>query len=178
MPRLLIASDSPKVREEVRSVLDPDELQVQEVDGGRSVAPAVAAAPPDLAVLDCQIGSMGAMAICLDLRLEESGGRLPHVPVLMLLDRRADVFLARRSGAEGWIVKPLDPIRLRQAIRCVLGGRNYEDPSYRPVPTLSAAESPQEELAPEQTAAGVAAAGHVRATASPSTPAGARPSGD
>ena len=36
----------------------------------------------------------------------------PHVPVLMLLDRVADVHLARRSGAEGWIVKPLDPLRL------------------------------------------------------------------
>ena len=33
----------------------------------------------------------------------------------MLLDRRPDVFLARRSGAEGWMVKPLDPLRLRRA---------------------------------------------------------------
>ena len=55
---------------------------------------------------------MGGMATCMDLRLEESGGRLPHVPVLMLLDRRADVFLARRAGADGWVVKPLDSIRL------------------------------------------------------------------
>ena len=38
----------------------------------------------------------------------------------MLLDRRPDVFLARRSGAEGWLVKPLDPIRLRRATAALL----------------------------------------------------------
>ena len=88
---------------------------------------------PEIAVVDLQIGNMGGMAVCLDLRLEESGGRVPHVPVLMLLDRRADVFLARRSAAEGWLVKPLDPIRLRRAIDAVLAGGEYHDNSYLPV---------------------------------------------
>ncbi len=83
-------------------------------------------------VLDLQIGNMGAMATCMDLRLEESGGRVPHVPVLFLLDRRADVFLARRAEADGWVIKPLDPIRLRKAIRTILAGGRYEDASYRP----------------------------------------------
>jgi hypothetical protein len=45
---------------------------------------------------------MGGMATCMNLRLEASGSRIEHVPVLMLLDRRPDVFLARRCGAEGW----------------------------------------------------------------------------
>ena len=52
----------------------------------------------------------------------------------MLLDRRADVFLARRSGAEGWLVKPLDPMRLRKAIRALLAGETYHDQSYKPAP--------------------------------------------
>ena len=54
---------------------------------------------------------MGGMAVTMALRLDESAGMLPHVPVLMLLDRRADVHLARRSGADGWLIKPLDPLR-------------------------------------------------------------------
>ena len=33
----------------------------------------------------------------------------------MLLDREADMFLAKRSDADGWIVKPLDSFRLRRA---------------------------------------------------------------
>ena len=45
----------------------------------------------------------------------------------MLLDRVADVHLARRSGADGWLVKPLDPLRLRRAVRAVVGGGTYHE---------------------------------------------------
>jgi DNA-binding response OmpR family regulator len=117
-------------------VLSSRDTVVTEVTKGSAVAPAVLANPPDLAVLDLQIGNMGGMATCLDLRLEESADRLPHVGVLMLLDRRADVFLARRAAAEGWIVKPLDPLRLRRAINEVLAGNSYHDPSYQPTPVF------------------------------------------
>jgi DNA-binding response OmpR family regulator len=98
-------------------------------------------------VLDLQIGNMGGMAACLEVRLEEGAGRLGHVPVLMLLDRRADVFLARRSEADGWLVKPLDPIRLRRAVTALLGGGSYHDESYRPAghgpPAGAGAPAPQ-----------------------------------
>ena len=40
----------------------------------------------------------------------------------MLLDREADVFLARRSEADGWLVKPLDAFRLRRAATAILDG--------------------------------------------------------
>ncbi len=135
MPDVLIASDEDWVREEVRSVLStrPD-TTVREVASGAAVAPAVKEAPADLVVTDLQIGNMGGMAVCLDLRLEEGAGRLDHVPVLMLLDRRADVFLARRARADGWLIKPLDPIRLRRAVGELLEGRPYHDDSYRPAP--------------------------------------------
>ena len=83
-----------------------------------------------------QVGSMGAVAIALDLRLEESGGRVPHVPVLILLDRRPDVFLAKRADADGWVMKPLDPIRLRAAITALLADGTYFDESYRPPATI------------------------------------------
>jgi DNA-binding response OmpR family regulator len=81
----------------------------------------------DVAIFDLQIGSMGGMAVTMSLRLDETGGRLPHVPIIMLLDRVADVFLARRSGADGWLVKPLDPLRLRRAVRAVLRGEPYHE---------------------------------------------------
>lgn len=128
-----MASDAPSVRRDVSSVLTSED-EVIEVPRGSEVGRAVGEHEPDLVVLDMQIGNMGAMATCLDLRLEESAGRLPHVGVLMLLDRRADVFMARRSDADGWVVKPLDPIRLRRAVQEILAGGVYEDDSYRPVP--------------------------------------------
>ena len=136
MPDVVVAADAPWVVDEVKGVLsDPDD-RVRVVEAGVEVLPEVVADKPDLVILDLQIGNMGAMAACMELRLEESAGRIDHVPVLLLLDRRADVFLARRTEAEGWIIKPLDPIRLRKAIRAILAGDGYEDPSQRP-PTVA-----------------------------------------
>lgn len=134
MTYVLIASDSKEVREEVRSVLHAPEFEAGLATSGQEVTPSVQQRTPALVVMDLQMGTMGGMAACLDLRLENSAGRLPYVPVLLLLDRRADVFLAKRARAQGWVVKPLDPIRLRKAIRAVLAGDTYADPSYSPSP--------------------------------------------
>ncbi len=133
MPDVLVAADEETVRDDVGSVLSGrGDVTVREVTSGPAVLAAAQKALPDLVILDFQIGNMGGMAVCLDLRLEEGAGRLDHVPVLMLLDRRADVFLARRANADGWLIKPLDPIRLRRAVGELLDGRPYHDDSYRP----------------------------------------------
>jgi DNA-binding NarL/FixJ family response regulator len=130
---VVVASDEAWVRDEVRSVLSGRaDVEVHEVSTGTAVLPAVLEYDPELVIVDLQIGNMGGMAACMELRLEESADRIDHVPVLMLLDRRPDVFLARRAGAEGWLVKPLDPIRLRKAITALLDDGTYHDPSYRP----------------------------------------------
>lgn len=137
MAGVLVVADAASVRDQVVAVLPAGEVCV-ELSEGRAVREVAAADPPDIAIVDMQVGSMGGMAICMDLRLEESGGRLPHVPVLLLVDRRADVFLARRCGAEGWIVKPLEPVRLRRAIEAVRAGGTFPDPTFEPDPVLVA----------------------------------------
>ncbi len=136
MPAIVVASDAPSVRRAIVAVLETPDTDIWEVASGPETLAAVAEEPPDLVIVDLQMGSMGGMAVCLELRLEASYGNLPHVPVLMLLDRRPDVFLAKRSGAEGWLVKPLDPLRLRKATAALLDGGTYFDDSYQPVPVL------------------------------------------
>lgn len=134
MSEILVVSDAPTVLADVRAALEDDETAVREVHSGSDVRGEVAARPPDLVITDMQVGAMGGVAICMDLRLEASGGRLPEVPVLILLDRRADVFLARRADAEGFLVKPFDSLRLRRAVRVLLEGGSYHDDSYKPLP--------------------------------------------
>jgi DNA-binding response OmpR family regulator len=132
---VLVASDSASVRSLVRESVPDPAAAVREVTRGVEVVPAIRTETPDLAVIDLQIGKMGGMAVCQELHLEAGADRLPRVPILMLLDRRADVFLARRSHVDGWVVKPLDPIRLARAMREILAGARYDDESYRP-PTV------------------------------------------
>jgi DNA-binding response OmpR family regulator len=138
VPEVLIASDSRAVRDEVKAVLPSPEFTVREVTQGAMVLPSVEEQPPDLVISDMQIGAMGGMALSLELRNEAGADRIDEVPVLLLLDRRADVFLAKRSESAGWLVKPLDPVRLRKAVRAVLAGGRYEDPSYRPAESAAA----------------------------------------
>jgi DNA-binding response OmpR family regulator len=132
MATVLLASDLGALRLELRAMLEGPDLLIEEAANGPDVVTRVKLGGIDLVIADMQIGSMGAMAICLELRHLESYGAAEPVSVLMLLDRRPDVFLARRSGAEGFVVKPLDPQRMRAAVRALLRGEGYEDDSLRP----------------------------------------------
>ena len=114
---ILLATDVDWIVEEITAALGDDDVRFTVCRDGRVVARQVVRNHPDLAILDLQAGSMGGMAVTMALRLDESAGAMPHVKVLMLLDRAADMHLARRSGAEGWLIKPLDSLRLRRALR-------------------------------------------------------------
>ena len=127
MTDVLLASDADWLIEEVRSALSDPGTTVGVVRAVSDVRNAVSLSSPDLVILDLQIGNMGGMATCIDLRLEIDAGRLAPVPVLMLLDRSADVFLALQSGAEGWLVKPLDSFRLKMASVKLLSGENMRE---------------------------------------------------
>jgi CheY-like chemotaxis protein len=146
---VLIATDADWVLSEVTAALGGAGTTFTVCRNGRDVTAAVQTRTPDVAVLDLQIGSMGGMAVTMSLRLDESAGALPHVPVVMLLDRTADLHLARRSDAEGWLVKPLDALRIRRAVTAVAGGGTYTEgiPTAPTAPEPSADGTPGE--APE-----------------------------
>jgi DNA-binding response OmpR family regulator len=133
VPTIIVASDAPTLRAEIASSTASPDTTIVEARSGPEVMALVAESEPDLVIVDMQMGNMGGMAVCLELRLEASYGKIGQVPVMMLLDRRPDVFLAKRSGADGWLVKPLDPIRLRRATAALLDGGTYHDESYAPL---------------------------------------------
>jgi len=138
VPDVLLATDADWIHDEVEAALGGDH-EVRRVRRGADVLGAVQADVPDLVVLDLQIGNMGGMATCLTLRLESGAHRLPRLPLIMLLDRHADVFLARRSDADGWLVKPIDAFRLRKAATAVLAGGTWHEgvPTDAPAPLPS-----------------------------------------
>ncbi len=124
---ILIATDADEVLDEVDAALADDATRVMRVRAGRDVLAAVREVEPDLVVLDLQIGNMGGVATALGLRNEESAGRLEQTTILMLLDRTADVFITQQASADGWLVKPLDSLRLRRAAEALLAGGTYTD---------------------------------------------------
>jgi CheY-like chemotaxis protein len=115
MSTILVAADAQWVRDQVRSAFVGPGQEVVEVSRGQDVRDTFARIDPDLVVLDLQIGNMGGVAVAIDLRLEESGGRLPRARILLLLDRRDDAFIARRADVDLTLVKPVDAGILRRA---------------------------------------------------------------
>lgn len=133
---ILIATDADWIVDEVTAAVGGPDTSFTVVREGRAVSKVVGERTPDLVIADLQVGAMGGMAITLALHLDESAGALPHVPVLMLLDRTADVYLAQRSEAESWLVKPLDAFRLQRAVRATAVGEQFREglPPAPPIP--------------------------------------------
>jgi DNA-binding response OmpR family regulator len=124
---ILLATDADWIVDEVTAALGGPETSFTVVRNGNLVSKVVADRSPDLVITDLQVGTMGGFAITLALHHDESAGVLPHVPVVMLLDRDADVYVAQRSMAEAWLIKPLDALRLRRAMTAALAGETYHE---------------------------------------------------
>ncbi len=123
MGTILVAADGAWLRNQVRSALAAPSQRVVAVHRGQDVRGAVAEHAPDLVILDMQIANMGGIAVAIDLHLEAEAGRIPAVPILLLLDREHDRFLAKRADADAELVKPVDPGTLRRTVKQVLATR-------------------------------------------------------
>lgn len=122
MTIVLLATDSDNIAAEVDATLANDDCQVLRVRAGSDVLPVIRDRNPDIVLLDLQIGNMGGVAACLAIRQEEGAARLDERPVALFLDRDADKFLAQESRADGWLIKPIDSLRLRRAVKQLLAG--------------------------------------------------------
>ena len=129
MPTILLATDSDRLLDDVDAALADGTTTVYRVRRGVDALTAIDELAPDLVILDEQIGNMGGFATCLAIRNAESVDRIPITAVLLLLDRAHDSFQARRADVDGWLVKPLDAVRLRDAARVLLAGEAYVDPT-------------------------------------------------
>ena len=120
MSTIVVAADAKWVRDLVKSACTGRGQQVIEVTRGQDDRDLVGREKLDLVVLDMQIVNMGGVAVAIDLRLEGAAGRIPDTSILLLLDREADRFLAKRGDADAELVKPVDPGTLRRTVEQLL----------------------------------------------------------
>ena len=112
--RVLVVADAGWVRGEVAAASSGFEL-FEETDPTNAVA-ACGDINPDAVIVDLQVGSMGGMAVTRSLRDAIFAQRIQDTVIILLLDRSADVFIAGRSGADAWLVKPFTPQQLRTVL--------------------------------------------------------------
>jgi len=117
---LLYASDR-KTREDVRLALgrkvaaDLPSIRVLEVATQPALVSAMDAGGVDLAILDGEAAT-GGMGLCRQLKDEIL--RCP--PIMLLIGRPDDAWLATWSRADGAVSHPVDPIRLPAAVAKLL----------------------------------------------------------
>jgi DNA-binding response OmpR family regulator len=118
---LLYASDR-LTRENVRLALgrkvaaDLPPIRVLEVATQPALISAMDAGGVDLAILDGEAVPAGGMGLCRQLKDEIL--RCP--PILLLIGRPDDAWLATWSRADGAVSHPIDPIRLPPAVARLL----------------------------------------------------------
>ena len=123
--RVLLYSDDRAVREQVRLALgkrvaaDLPELEVFEVATQPAVLQAMDAGGIDLAILDGEAVPSGGMGLCYQLKNEIED----RPPVLLLVARVADAWLATWSKADAIAAYPLDPVKLPATVAELLRAR-------------------------------------------------------
>lgn len=121
---------------EVRSALSIRSWQIEEMNDPRAVVDRIEESRVDVVIIDMQVGTAGGMAVVRWIRQATDHTNRPRM--IMLLDRSADVFLARRAGADAWVLKPFDASQLREALA-------MEPAAVRAGETLAALAGDEEE---------------------------------
>lgn len=116
MSDILVVADETWVLNDVRAALTEPRYTLHEVSDPRQVVERLGDTAPGAVVVDMQIGSMGGMAVTRAIRDGGAVGGSDAPPVVLLLDRDADAFLAGRSGAVDWVRKPFSSHDLRAAV--------------------------------------------------------------
>ena len=114
MPKVLLITDAEWVLNEVRAALGVGDWKIEEIDDPAMAVDRVAHGFYHAVIVDMQVGSMGGMAVIRAIRQATARRHQPRL--VLLLDRVADRFIARRSGADAAVLKPLRTNDLRRAL--------------------------------------------------------------
>jgi DNA-binding response OmpR family regulator len=114
MPSALIVADSEWVTNDVAAALAVDQWELTVLSDPREAVEMVAGLRPDVVIVDMQVGSMGGMAVIRAVRGGVPAGSLPRL--VLLLDRSADKFIARRALADAAVLKPFSARDLRESM--------------------------------------------------------------
>jgi len=115
---ILVVDDEPAQRELLGGFLESLGFRVREAESAEAMLEAVRQAPPDLIILDVRLPGMSGVAALPEIRKLAEG--LPVILITAHADLRQAVS-AVKTGADDYLVKPLDLDELEAAIGDALG---------------------------------------------------------
>jgi DNA-binding response OmpR family regulator len=116
VPALLLVEDDPSIRMAIELALTRQGHQVSTAATGEEALELWQSQRPELVVLDVMLPGLDGFEICRRIR------RTDQVPIILLTARSddIDVVVGLESGADDYVVKPVQPRVLDARIRAVL----------------------------------------------------------
>jgi len=134
---VLVVDDSTINRRLLQSLLERMALRVQSAEDGQAALDSVAAAPPDLILLDVMMPGMDGLEVLRRLKRSEQTYLIPVVMVTAMqeLDTRVE---ALEIGADDFLAKPIVAVELKARVRSLLRTKALHDQMVRHQETLEA----------------------------------------
>jgi DNA-binding NarL/FixJ family response regulator len=127
MIRVLIAEDHAMMREGLRKIIDCSEgmTTVGAAADGMELLNSFASTQCDLLIMDMSMPGVGGVDLIRKVRIMR-----PELPILVMSihDAGKIASAALRAGANGYMTKNADPIRLPAIIRSIVSGGSYVEP--------------------------------------------------
>jgi len=116
MADILLVDDDPHLREVVRYALAREGHTVREASDGQLALDAVAAAPPELLVLDVLMPELDGLEVCRQIR------KRSNLPILFLSSRGEEVdrVMGLDLGGDDYLTKPFSTRELVSRVRALL----------------------------------------------------------
>ncbi len=124
--RVVLVDDQMLVRSGIRGLLEltPDIWVVAEAADGLEAVAVIAAARPDLLLLDVRMPQCSGIEL-----LRQHGPNLPPTILLTTFDDDEALFDGMRAGAKGFLLKDISLERLAEGIRSVSAGQTLFRPA-------------------------------------------------
>src|SRR5438045_4246754 len=115
-PTILVVDDDPRLLRLVRVNLERSGFEVSTASGGAAALEEMAAAPPDLAVLDVTMPGIDGFTLTQQIR------EVSNMPIIMLtaMSEQSQKVHGLEIGADDYVTKPFDPDELVARIRALL----------------------------------------------------------
>ena len=122
---ILVVDDEPGIRLYLKRLLGAQGFSVETAADGDEALAKVAAALPDLVVLDVMVGGRDGYEICETIKREPETAGI-KVVMLSAKSRPIEIEKGMAMGADAYLTKPFSMDELRDTVRSLLAPRDGE----------------------------------------------------
>ena len=123
---ILIVDDKPSNLKLHEAILKPEGYRTLSASNGNDALTMIERQPPDLILLDVMMPGMDGYQVAGKLKLDPVTTNIPIIMVTGLSDRNSRL-IGLNTGAEDFILKPVDGAELRMRVKNMLRIKEYSD---------------------------------------------------